>query len=251
MSMTPTTDKTQNCKPAAQYRTHAPREDGWTFERQATFLMALAETGLVSAACKVADMSVASAYALRREARGVAFHLGWQAANLLARDRLEDVLLEAAISGVECVTTRAEGVTRRRTLNGNMSMAMLNRLDRRAIALDDRAAAAARSIGSAFEVFIMLVLSGGGAEEITAFLAEHPDPLAAQVAAHEASLRAQRAEGDQRSTNPVPPPEMDCRASLAMTSYEIAPQLVEESAIFSTLPCDCHADREMRMQETA
>jgi hypothetical protein len=244
MSMTPTTDKAQNCTPAADYRTNAPREDGWTFERQAAFLMALAETGLVSAACKVAEMSVTSAYALRREARGVAFHLGWQAANLLARDRLEDVLLEAAISGVECVTTRAEGVTRRRTLNGNMSMAMLGRLDRRAIALDDRAVSAARSIGSAFEDFIMLVLSGGDAEAITLFLAEHPDPLAAQVEEYESSLRAERG-------NPVPPPEMDCRASLAMTSYEIAPQLVEESAIFSTLPCDCHADRQARMQQAA
>jgi hypothetical protein len=226
--------KAHNCTPAADYRTDAPREDGWTFERQAAFLMALAETGLVSAACKVADMSVTSAYALRREARGVAFHLGWQAANLLARDRLEDVLLEAAINGVECVTTRAEGVTRRRSLNGNMSMAMLGRLDRRAIALDDRAVAAARSIGSAFEEFICLVLSGGGAEAIAAFLAEHPDPLGAQVEESNAT----------------------------------APQLVEKSAIFiappvhtprtfdpitalssSAAPCDCHADRDLAPYE--
>ena len=84
--------KAQNCTPAADYRTDAPRADGWTYERQATFLMALAETGLVSAACKIAEMSPASAYSLRREARGAAFHLGWQAAHLLARDRLEDVL---------------------------------------------------------------------------------------------------------------------------------------------------------------
>jgi hypothetical protein len=231
---------TTPCTPAAHYRTNAPRADGWTFERQAAFLMALAETGLVSAACKVAEMSVASAYALRREVRGVAFHLGWQAANLLARDRLEDVLLEAAISGVECVTTRAEGVTRRRTLNGNMSMAMLNRLDRRAIALDDRAVSAARSIGSAFEDFIMLVLSGGGADEIAAFLTEHPDPLAAQVEAHEASLRA---EHDTPAPAPQPATPYQTPAPL--------PQLVEESAIFSTLPCDCHADREARMQEAA
>jgi hypothetical protein len=226
--------KAQNCTPAADYRTDAPRADGWTFERQATFLMALAETGLVTSACKIAEMSPASAYALRREARGVAFHLGWQAAHLLARDRLEDVLLEAAISGIESITTRVEKTTHRRVLNGNLSMAVLNRLDRRAASLDDRAMAVARSICAAFEEFIALVLSGGGSDSIAAFLAEHPDPLAVQVAA----------------------------------AKDIAPQLVEKSAIFiappaptpsifdpiavpspSATPCDCHADRDLALLE--
>lgn len=233
--MTPTTAKAKNCKPAAQYRTDAPRADGWTFERQAAFLMALAETGLVSTACKVAEMSPASAYALRREARGAAFHLGWQAAHLLARDRLEDVLLEAAISGVESITTRLETTTLRQVFNGNLAMAVLNRLDRRAASLDDQAMAAARSICAAFEDYIALVLSGGGSEAIAIFLAEHPDPLAAQVGASNAT----------------------------------APQLVEKSAIFiappahtprtfdptaacspSTTPCDCHADRDVALLET-
>ena len=222
------------CTPAADYRTDAPRADGWTFERQATFLMALAETGLVSSACKIAEMSPASAYALRREARGAAFHLGWQAAHLLARDRLEDILLEAAISGVETITTRVEKTTIRQVLNGNLSMAVLNRLDRRAAALDDHAMAAARSISGGFEDFIALVLAGGGNAEIAAFLAQHPDPLATQVAAANAT----------------------------------APQLVEKSAIFTappthsprifnpithpsptTTPCNCHADRDLVLLE--
>jgi hypothetical protein len=187
------------CKPAAEYRTDAPREDGWTFERQAMFLMALAETGLVSSACKIVEMSPASAYALRREARGIVFHLGWQAAHLLARDRLEDVMLEAAISGVETISSRIEGTTVRRTLNGNLSMAVLKRLDHRSAALDDRAASAARAIGAAFEDFIALVFNGGDSEAITRFLAEHPDPLAVQAVA---------------------------------APSDTAPQLVEKSAIF-------------------
>ncbi len=222
------------CKPAADYRTDAIREDGWTFARQATFLMALAESGLVSAACKIAGMSPASAYSLRNETRGNAFHLGWQAAHLLARDRLEDVLLEAAISGVESVTTRVETTTHRQVLNGNLSMAVLNRLDRRAASLDDRAMAVARAIGAAFEEFISLVLTGGGSDAIAAFLAEHPDPLAAQVEASTATV----------------------------------PQLVEKSAIFiappaqssrtfdpiaarspSATPCDCPADRDVALLE--
>jgi hypothetical protein len=179
-------------------------------------------------------MSPASAYSLRREARGAAFHLGWQAAHLLARDRLEDILLEAAISGVESITTRVEKTTIRQVINGNLSMAVLNRLDRRAAALDDRAMAAARTIGGAFEEFITLVLTGGGSDAIAAFLAEHPDPLAAQVAA----------------------------------AKDTAPQLVEKSAIFiappahtprtfdpiaplspSATPCACPADRDALLLE--
>ena len=227
------------CTPAADCRTDAPRVDGWTYERQAAFLMTLSETGLVSQACAFAEMSVASAYALRREPRGAAFALGWQAAHLLARDRLEDVLLEAAISGVESVSTRVDGATYRRTLNGNLSMAVLNRLDKRAAALDDRAIAVSRSIGAAFEAFLTLVLDGGKAEAVAAFLKAHPDPLAAHVeeAAHE---------------------------------HAPAPILVEKSAIFSRpampnqpmidpipalqaspIPCSCPADRELVLLDAA
>ena len=229
---------TTPCTPAADYRTDAPRVDGWTYERQAAFLMTLSETGLVSQACAFAEMSVASAYALRREPRGAAFALGWQAAHLLARDRLEDVLLEAAITGIESVSTRVDGVVRRRTLNGNFSMAVLGRLDKRAAALDDRAIAVARSIGAAFEDFIALVLDGGKAEAIAAFLAAHPDPLAAQVE--------------------------------AAREHTPAPILVEKSAIFSRpsvpnqpmidpipalraspIPCSCPADRELASLDAA
>jgi hypothetical protein len=221
------------CTPAADYRTDAPRVDGWTYARQAAFLMALSETGLVSAACDVAEMSVSSAYALRREARGRGFALGWQAAHLLARDRLEDVLLEAAITGVASVTERVEGTSVRRSLNGNLSMAVLNRLDKRAAALDDPAMAVARSIGAAFEAFLVVILEGGKDAAIDAFLAAHPDPLGPQVAAAAAARE------------PAP-----------------APLLVEKSASFSSIarpgqraldpitaladapvPCGCHEDQ--------
>jgi hypothetical protein len=221
------------CKPAADYRTDAPRVDGWTYERQAAFLMALSETGLVSQACKLVEMSIASAYGLRREARGRAFTLGWRAAHLLARDRLEDMLLEVAITGFESVTERIEGASFRRALNGNLSMAVLNRLDKRAATLDDQAMAVARSIGTAFEDFISLVLDGGEDGAVDAFLMAHPDPLGAQVVA-------------------------------AARKTATAPIVVEKSAIFSSpsmsgqrgidpiialaespIPCSCHADREL------
>ena len=245
--------KAQNCTPAADYRTDAPREDGWTYERQATFLMVLAETGLVSAACKIAEMSPASAYALRREARGVAFHLGWQAAHLLARDRLEDILLEAAITGVESVTTRIEKTTHRRVLNGNLSMAVLNRLDRRAAALDDQAMAAARSISSAFEDFICVILDGGGNNEIAKFLADNPDPLAAQIEAYESAHSTESVTPAKAGVHSLQPPEyMDSRLRGSDGVFAVstsAPQLVEKSAIFSAIPCDCHADRDAALLE--
>jgi hypothetical protein len=199
----PIMTKATPCTPAADYRTDAPRIDGWTPERQAAFLMTLAQTGLVSRACEVAEMSASAAYALRREPRGRVFHLGWQAAHLIARDRLEDVLLEAAISGVESVTTRVDGVTRRRVLSGGLSMAMLNRLDARLATLDDVGLAAARSVASAFEAFICLVLDDGGEGAIAAFLEAHPDPLGGQ---------------NVRVAAPVQPAPV--------------PQLVEKSAIF-------------------
>ena len=230
---------TTACTPAADYRTDAPRVDGWTYERQAAFLMTLSETGLVSQACAFAEMSVASAYALRREPRGAAFALGWQAAHLLARDRLEDVLLEAAITGVESVSTRVDGVARRRTLNGNLSMAVLGRLDKRAAALDDRAISVARSIGAAFEDFIALVLDGGKAEAIAAFLAAHPDPLAAQVeaAAREQAPALILVEKSAIFSRPAVPnqPMID-----PITTLPASP-----------VPCSCPADRELALLDAA
>jgi hypothetical protein len=82
-------------------------------------------------------------------------------------------------------------------------MGMLNRLDQRLAACDDVGLAAARSIASAFEAFICLVLDDGGAEAVTAFLEANPDPIGGQNARVAAVVRQ----------TPVP-------------------QLVEKSAIF-------------------
>ena len=228
------------CTPAADYRTDAPRVDGWTYERQAAFLMTLSETGLVSQACAFAEMSVASAYALRREPRGAAFALGWQAAHLLARDRLEDVLLEAAITGVESVSTRVDGVARRRTLNGNLSMAVLGRLDKRAAALDDRAVAVARSIGAAFEAFLTLVLDGGKADAIAAFLKAHPDPLAAQVEA---------AAAREHAPTPILVEKSAIFSRPAMPNQPMSDPITALQA--SPIPCSCPADRELALLDAA
>jgi hypothetical protein len=221
------------CTPAADYRTDAPRVDGWTYQRQAAFLMALSETGLVSAACQTAEMSVASAYALRREARGRGFALGWQAAHLLARDRLEDVLLEAAITGVATVTERVEGISVRRSLNGNLSMAVLNRLDKRTASLDDAAMAVARSIGAAFEAFLIVILDGGKDDAIDAFLEAHPDPLGPQVAAAAAAREAASA--------PILVEKSASFSSIALADRLVIDPLTTLAG--ASVPCGCHDDQ--------
>jgi hypothetical protein len=225
--------------PAAAFRTGKPRSDGWTGERQAEFLMALVETGLVSEACKSAGMSAASAYALRRSLRGTAFNLGWQAATLMARDLVEDRLLDAALNGIETTTRRElDGTTRRHTLNTGLSMAVLNRLDRRAEALDDLGAAAARTIGAAFDEFLDLVIRDNGkAAELEAFLSVFSDPLAAQVA----KARAER-EAVQPAKSPqlVEESAVSTRPSAPVTSIPITPE-----------PCACPTERDPALLEAA
>jgi molybdenum-dependent DNA-binding transcriptional regulator ModE len=49
------------------------RHDGWTLERQRAFIEALAETGSAATACRMVNMSLATAYALRHHAQGASF----------------------------------------------------------------------------------------------------------------------------------------------------------------------------------
>lgn len=110
-----------------------PRQDGWTPERRAAFLGALAEGHTVEAACGFVGLSVASAYALRRKPAGRAFALGWRASCLLGRERLADILTSRAIDGQVETLTRADGetVTRHR-FDNRLATALLTRLDRMA-----------------------------------------------------------------------------------------------------------------------
>ena len=63
------------------------------------FLMPLAEWGVVDDAARATAISRRSAYRLRNSARGRAFRLAWQAALLLARQRLGDDLMSRAVNG--------------------------------------------------------------------------------------------------------------------------------------------------------
>ncbi|WP_296716230.1 hypothetical protein [Erythrobacter sp.] len=77
------------------------RHDGWTPQRQRTFIEALADTGSVAAACKTADMSQAGAYHLRRQPGADEFRAAWQRALDFGVQRIEDVAMDRALNGVE------------------------------------------------------------------------------------------------------------------------------------------------------
>jgi hypothetical protein len=115
--------------PAAAYLRYESRSDGWSGGRQAAFLAHLADNGVVEDAAQSVGMSVSGGYALRRQARGFAFDLGWQAALILARRILSDRLMTAAIRGEEARWVREEGITTYTRQNTRLSMALLDRVN--------------------------------------------------------------------------------------------------------------------------
>lgn len=77
------------------------RHDGWTPERQQGFIEVLADTGSVDAACKAVNMSTEGAYHLRRQPGAESFRKAWEAALGLGVQRVEDVVMDRALNGVE------------------------------------------------------------------------------------------------------------------------------------------------------
>lgn len=77
------------------------RHDGWTPERQAGFLRALAETHSVSAAARMVGMTRQSAYKLRARLQGQPFDLAWDAAFQSSFDALAEAAMDRALNGVE------------------------------------------------------------------------------------------------------------------------------------------------------
>lgn len=75
------------------------RRDGWTAERQRTFLTSLAETGSISQSCVHAGVSSRSAYRLRARPDGRAFAAAWDQALGLATTRLLALAFERATRG--------------------------------------------------------------------------------------------------------------------------------------------------------
>lgn len=112
-------------------RPHPGRHDGWTGERMAAFLETLADTGLVTEACRAAGMSRESARQLRN--RDPVFAAAFAAALSRARAVVADGLLERSITGtVEHYYRDGELVGERRHYESWLGLAVLRRLDKQA-----------------------------------------------------------------------------------------------------------------------
>jgi hypothetical protein len=113
---------------AASFLRYDSRADGWTRGRQAAFLMHLADHGVVADAAKAVGKSLAGAYALRRQARGYGFGLGWEAAMILARRVVVDKLMACAIEGERAEWVRADGRTTYTRFNAKIALGLLDRV---------------------------------------------------------------------------------------------------------------------------
>ena len=78
-----------------------PRSDGWSPEKQRTFIATLADTGSVTRAARAVHMSRETAYALRRSAHAGGFAAAWDAAIGAASKALVDVAMDRALNGVD------------------------------------------------------------------------------------------------------------------------------------------------------
>jgi hypothetical protein len=90
--------------PAASLPDFAPiplqkRHDGWTPERQKAFVEALADTGCVSIACRMVNMSQRSFYQLRRQPGAEGFRAAAEAAQALGLQVVKDEAFERAMTG--------------------------------------------------------------------------------------------------------------------------------------------------------
>jgi hypothetical protein len=89
--------------PILPHFTPVPRatlhHQGWTPGRQKAFIEALAESSSPTRAARCVNMSVQSAYSLRRHPQGEEFRAAWNAAVDCGIARLKDVALQRAIEG--------------------------------------------------------------------------------------------------------------------------------------------------------
>jgi hypothetical protein len=154
----------------------------WTPQCQRAFLEALAYGGSVMRAAKEVNKSARSAYDLRFRRDGAAFALGWDAAILVSRYALQDMLMDRAVNGYEEVSTRQEdGTTMRGRFDNRLGKGLLDRLDRMAEAQAVRGSrnAQVQLIVQDFESFLDLIERGGkGAEAALFFTARDDDPAA-------------------------------------------------------------------------
>ena len=106
------------------------RHDGWTPEKQADFISALAESGCVKEACARVGKSPSTAYRLRRDVLSWSFREAWDAALDHAISRLSDAVFSRALNGVpRPVYFQGEQIGERRYYDERLAMFLLRYRD--------------------------------------------------------------------------------------------------------------------------
>jgi hypothetical protein len=109
--------------------TSSRESNGWAIQRQRGFCEALAECGYVEKAAAVVGMTRQGAYAFKNSSAGRAFALAWDAALLLARQRMIDDAYELAFEGsVERIYRDGKLVQEKRKRDPKMLLATIERL---------------------------------------------------------------------------------------------------------------------------
>ena len=140
----------------------ARRQDGWTPDRIRTFLVNLAQNGVVADAARATGISVPSAYRFRNRAEGRAFHHGWNAAILISRRRLADDVMSRAVHGcVELIERDGQVWGRRHRFDNRLTMAVLTGLYKHRLS-DGEEGEIARIVAEEFDQYLDIVCAGGG-----------------------------------------------------------------------------------------
>jgi hypothetical protein len=141
------------------------RSDGWTPDAIRIFLDVLAECGTVRDAARAAGMSRSSAYAFCRRKEGQDFADAWDGALLHARRHLAGEMMSRAVHGcVEVIMRDGQVWGERHRYDNRHSMAMLTRLDQKALA-SDAESERARLVAGAFDEYVDLVCAGEDTDE--------------------------------------------------------------------------------------
>lgn len=210
----------------------------WTPACQRAFLEELACTGSVTRATRQVSKSARSAYALRFRRAGTAFRLGWDAAILIARATLSDLLLDRAVNGYEEVTVKQDdGTVLRGKYDNRLGAGLLTRLDRLAEGQATRGSmmAQVQLVVQDFECFLDLIERGGQGADSALFLSARDSVDADARAADADDEAAIQCELDRISADDVgedgaeaepdmldlPPAEAAARLSVWFDEFEM------------------------------
>ena len=144
----------------------------WSAACQRLFLEELACTGSVTRACAHIGKSPRSAYMLRFRRDGAALALGWDAAILVARVVVADLLMERALDGYQEVTVKQDDGSRmRQKVDNRLGLNLLMRLDKMAEgqAMRNSAQAHVQIISQDFNAYLDLIERGGTGAQAALF----------------------------------------------------------------------------------